>query len=251
MFACSTTLVLERPRFGSCLDCACLQYNFSTGHAWFRLLAWVYAGICASICAGIREYGWECESMRQYARVYARGPFFHMSPEVCTCRRLQIPTAARGLSACISGTVLHLSPEVCTCRRLQKRTAARRYKCMHLGVRSSPVPGGVLAEGCKNESQQAAISLLYVHAFRGPFLTCPRRCALAEGCKNETQHAGISACISGSVLHLSPEVCTCGKLQKRTAARRHKCMHLGVRSSPVPGGLHLQKAAKTNCSTQA
>ena len=144
---------------------------------------------------------------------------------------------------------------MCTCRRLQKRTAARRYKCVHHGVRSSPVPEGpflrrcALAEGCKNEPQQAAISLLYVHASRGPFLTCPRRCALAEGCKNEPQQAGISACISGSVPHLSPEVCTCKRLQKRTAARRYKCMHLGVRSSPVPGGVHLQKAANTNRST--
>ena len=59
------------PRFGFWLDCACLQYNFSAGNASFRLLAWVYAGICARI----REYGWECASMRQYVgytRVYAR-----------------------------------------------------------------------------------------------------------------------------------------------------------------------------------
>ena len=61
--------------------------------------------------------------------------------------------------------------------------------------------------------------------------------ALAEGCKNEPQHAGIS-------------VCTCRKLPKRTAARKYKCMHLRVRSSPVPGGVHLQKAAKTNRGTQ-
>ena len=51
-----------------------------------------------------------------------------------------------------------------------------------------------------------------------------RRCALAEGCKNEPRHAGISSCISGSVLHLSPEVCTCRRLQKKT--NRGKFMHL-------------------------
>ena len=83
-----------------------------------------------------------------------------------------------------------------------------------------------------------------MHASRGPFFTCARRCALADGCKNEPQHAGIRACISGSVLHLSPQVCTCRRLQKRTAARRCKIMHFRVRSSPVPGGVHLQKAAK-------
>ena len=119
-----------------------------------------------------------------------------------------------GISACISGSVLHLSPEVCSCRRLQKRTAARRYTCMHLGVRSSPVPGGVhLQKAAKTKST-------------------------------------IRACISGSVPHLSPEECTCGRLQKRTAARRYKCMHLRVRSSPVPRGVHLQKVANTNRSTQ-
>ena len=89
-----------------------------------------------------------------------------------------------------------------------------------------------------------------MHASRGPFSTCARRCALAKGCKNEPQHAGISACISGSVLHLSPEVCTCRRLQKRTAALRCKIMHFRVRSSPVPGGVHLQKAAKTNSSAR-
>ena len=45
-------------------------------------------------------------------------------------------------------------------------------------------------------------------------------------------------------------MCTCSKLQKRTAARRYKIMHLRVRSSPVPGGAHLRKAAKTNSSTR-
>ena len=40
------------------------------------------------------------------------------------------------------------------------------------------------------------------------------------------------------------------RLQKRTAARRYKCLHLGVRSSHVPGGVHLQKAANTNSSTR-
>ena len=159
----------------------------------------------------------------------------------------------------------HAGPEMCTCRRLQKRTAARRHKCMHHGVRSSPVPGGVhLRKAAKtNRSRQ-----VQVHASRGLFFTCPRRCALAEGCKNEPQHAdrsacisgsvrqyqqqhaSISACITGSVLHLCPEVCTCRRLQKRTAARGYKCMHLRVPSSPVPAGVHLQKAAKTNRSTQ-
>ena len=149
--------------------------------------------------------------------------------------------------SCIPRFVLHLSPEVCTCTRLQKRTAARRHKCMHHGVRSSPVPGGVhLQKAAKtNRSTQAE-----VRASRGPFVTCARRCALAEGCKYQQQHAGISACISGSVLHLCPEVCTCRRLQKRTAARGYKCMHLRVPSSPVPAGVHLQKAAKTNRSTQ-
>ena len=83
-----------------------------------------------------------------------------------------------------------------------------------------------------------------MHASPGPFFTCARSCTLAEGCKNEPQHVGIRACISGSVLHLSPQVCTCRRLQKRTAARRCKIMHFRVRSSPVPGGVHLQKAAK-------
>ena len=152
-----------------------------------------------------------------------------------------------GISACISQFVLHLSPEVCTCRRLQKRTAARRYKCMHLGVRSSPVCGGVHLQKAANTNSSTQV---YVHAFRGPFFTCPRRCALAEGCKNEL-HARRYKCMHpGSFLHLSPEVCTCRRLQKRIAARRYKCMHLGVRSSPVPGGVHLQKAAKTSRSTQ-
>ena len=86
----------------------------------------------------------------------------------------------------------------------------------------------------------AAESTPFIHSF----------IALAEGCKNEPQHAGISACISGSVLHLSPEVCTCRRLQKRTPARRYKCMRPRVRSPRVPGGVHLQKAAKTNRSTQ-
>ena len=131
---------------------------------------------------------------------------------------------------------------------------------------TSPVPGGLhlqkaaktnrstrvrrcaLAEGCKNEQpQHAGISA----CITGPFFTCPRRCALAEGCKNEPQQAGISACITGSLLHLSPQVCTCRRLQKRTAARRCKIMHCRVRSSPVPGGVHLQKAAETNSSTRA
>ena len=80
MLACSTNLVLEMPRFGSWLDCACLQYNFSTGNASFRLLAWVYAGICASICAGIqytrvrvgmREYAAVCVGIHEYMREYA------------------------------------------------------------------------------------------------------------------------------------------------------------------------------------
>ena len=84
-----------------------------------------------------------------------------------------------------------------------------------------------------------------MHASRGPFVTCARRCALAEGCKYQQQHAGISACISGSVLQLCPEACTCRRLQKRTAARGYKCMHLRVPSSPVPAGVHLQKSAKT------
>ena len=200
----------------------------------------------------------------------SRRPFFTCLRR-CACRRLQIPTAARGLSTCISGSVLHLSPQVCTCRRLQKRTTARRYKIMHL---RAPVPGDVHWRKAAKTNRSTQV---LVHACRGPFLTCPRRCALAEGCKNEPQHAGISACISGSVSHLSPEVCTCrrlqkrttarrykimhlrapeemctgGRLQKRTAARRYKCMHVGVRSSPVPGDVHLQKAAKTNRSTQA
>ena len=39
MLGCSTTLVLEMPRLGSWLDCAWLQYNFSTGNASFRVLA--------------------------------------------------------------------------------------------------------------------------------------------------------------------------------------------------------------------
>ena len=228
------------------------------------------------------------------------GPFFTCRRRCALAEGCKNEPQHAGISACISGSVLHLSPEVCTCRRLRKRTAARRYKCMHLGVRSSPVPGGVhlqkaakasrstqlyvhasrgpfftcprrcaLAEGCKNEPQHAGIracilgSVLHLspevctcrrlqkmHASQGPFSTCPRRCALAEGCKNEPQHAGISACISGSVLHLSPEVCTCRRLLKRAAARRYTCMHLGVRSSPVPGGVRLQKAATTNRSTQ-
>ena len=63
------------PRFGSWRDCACLWYNFSTGNASFRLLAWVYAGICASICAGIREYmggnARVCVGIREYMREYA------------------------------------------------------------------------------------------------------------------------------------------------------------------------------------
>ena len=83
-----------------------------------------------------------------------------------------------------------------------------------------------------------------MHASRGLFFTCPRRCALAEGCKNEPQHAGISACISGSLLHLSPQVCTCRRLQKRTAARRCKIMHCRVRSSPVPRRCALAEGCK-------
>ena len=33
MLGCSTTLILEMSRVGSWLDCAGLQYNFSTGKA--------------------------------------------------------------------------------------------------------------------------------------------------------------------------------------------------------------------------
>ena len=209
----------------------------------------------------------------------SRVPFFTCPRRCALAEGCKNEPQHVGISACIPRSVLHLSPEVCTCRRLQKRTAARRHKCMHLRVRSSPVPGGAhlqkatkanrsaqvqvhasrgpfftcarrcaLAEGCKYQQQHAGFS---VHASRGPFFTCLRRCALAEGCRNEPQHAGISACISGSLLHLSPEVCACRRLQKRTAARRCKIMHFRVRSSPVPGGVHLQKAAKTNSSTRA
>ena len=190
-------------------------------------------------------------SCKSTIRACISGSVPHLSPEVCTCRRLQKRIAAgrykSTIRACISGPLPHLSPEVCTCGRLQKRTAAGRYKCMRFRVRSSPVPGGVHVQKAAKTNRSTQVQ---VHACRGPFLTCPRRSALAEGCKNEPQHAGISACISGSVLHLSPEVCTCKRLQTRTAARRYKCMHVGVRSSPVPGGVHLQKAAKTNRSRQ-
>ena len=122
-----------------------------------------------------------------------------------------------GISACITGSVPHLSPEVCTCRKLQKRTAARGYKCMHVRVRSSPVPGGVHLQKAAKTNRSTWVS---VHACPGPFFTCPRRCALAEGCKNEPQHAGVRSCISGSVLHLSPEVCTCRRLQKTNSSTR-------------------------------
>ena len=179
----------------------------------------------------------------------SRGPFFTCPRRCALAEGCKNEPQHAGISACISGSVLHLSPEVRTCRRLQKRTAARRYKCMHLGVRSSPVPGGVHLQKAANTNSSTQV--FSVHASRGPFFTCLRRCALAEGCRNEPQHAGISACISGSLLHLSPQMCACRRLQKRTAARRCKIMHFRVRSSPVPGGVHLQKAAKTNSSTRA
>ena len=68
----------------------------------------------------------------------------------------------------------------------------------------------------------------------GSFLHLSPEVCTCRVCKSEPQHACVSACISGSVLHLFPEVCTRGRLQKRTAARRYKCMR------PVPGGVHLQ-----------
>ena len=140
----------------------------------------------------------------------SRGPVFTCPRRCALAEGCKKEPQHAGRSACIAGSVRHLCPEVCTCRRLQIPTAARRYKCMHLGVRSSPVPGGV-----------------------------------------HLQKAAKTNRISGSLLHLSPQVCTCRRLQKRTAARRCKIMHCRVRSSPVPGGVHLQKAAKTNSSTRA
>ena len=138
----------------------------------------------------------------------------------------------------MSGSVLHLSPEVCAlAERCKKRTAARRYKCMHLRVPSSPVPAGVHLQKAAKTNRSTQVQ---VHASPGPFFTCPRRCALAEGCKNEPQHASVRSCISESVLHLSPEVCTCRRLQKRTAARglSHELFTLGGRCA---GGVPLRE----------
>ena len=157
-----------------------------------------------------------------------------------------------------------MKPTICVEGRLEGWVGSLPSK-PHRGYRSGYVQGIVLGP-----HRIHIFELRTAHASRGPCFTSPvpgglhlqkaaktnrstrvRRCALAEGCKNEPQHAGISACITGSVLHLSPEVCTCGRLQKRTAAGRYKCMHPEVCSSPVPAGVHLQKAAKTNRSTQA
>ena len=182
----------------------------------------------------------------------SRGPFFTCPRRCALAEGCKNEPQQAGISACIPRFVFHLSPEVCTCRRLQKRTAARRHKCMHHGVRFSPVPGGVhLQKAAKrNRSTQAE-----VRASRGPFVTCARRCALAEGCKYQQQHAGISACISGSVLHLCLEVCTCRRLQKRTASPgpfftcprrcalaegcKNELQHAGVRSCIAGSVLHL------------
>ena len=95
---------------------------------------------------------------------------------------------------------------------------------------------------------------------------CPWRSALAEGCKNEPQHAGVRSCISESVLHLSPEVCTCRRLPKRTAARglSHELFTLrGVcpcgngkckdfAATPVVACVQMGEASKTrNATTKA
>ena len=157
-------------------------------------------------------------------------------------------------------------PEVCTCRRLQKRTAARRYQFMHLGVRSSPVPGGVhLQKAAKKTNRGKFMHLLHLS---------PEVCT----CRSRTAAAGISACISGSVRHLPPEVCTCRRLQiPSTAARGSSTcisgpvLHLSpevctCRRQQIPSTaarglstcisgsvLHLspEVCAKTNSSTRA
>ena len=100
---------------------------------------------------------------------------------------------------------------------------------MHVGVRSAPVPGGVHLQKAAKTNRSTQVQ---VHASRVPFFTCPRRCALAEGCKNEPQHACISACISASVRHLCPEVCTCRR-------RKYQQQHAGTSACISGSVLHL------------
>ena len=60
VFGCSTTLVLEVPRFGCRLDSAWLYYNSSTGNASFGVLAllcWIVVQLSYWKCL-VSDAGW-------------------------------------------------------------------------------------------------------------------------------------------------------------------------------------------------
>ena len=57
MLGCSTTLVLEMPRFGSWLNCAGLWYNFSTGNASFLGPGWIVVRCGTTLVLEMPRFG--------------------------------------------------------------------------------------------------------------------------------------------------------------------------------------------------